>query len=153
MTKLFVKPQISGFFLSSAGIQAVERKYSAKYMGSWALRNKNGGWTETPVDVFYQPNPDTSKGHKKYFGIFMKRDPLFSKEVPMICDATSAFEQPLVGVVCEDGEVLISRFVHDYRTKGDRMIDGGRDYVRRSIHPTATVDVVDGEFVVRGIDE
>jgi hypothetical protein len=54
----------------------------------------------------------------------------------------------MTGIICEDGEVIVSRYRHDYVQKGDRMIDGGRDYTRSSIHPSASVTVVDGEFVV-----
>ena len=48
-------------------------------------------------------------------------------------------------MVCPDGHILISRHVHDYRThvdaNGDKyMVDGGNDYLRRSINNIPAVD-------------
>lgn len=142
MTELFVKILEHGYHFNEKGVKTIEEKYGAKYMGFWCTKNPRGGWNERPVDVFYQPNPNVELGHKHYFGMFVRDDTAF------ICDASSAFEEPMTGVVCEDGEVLVSRYRHDYRTKGDRMVDGGRDYVRRSLHPTATVTVNGPDFVV-----
>ncbi len=139
---MFVNTPKDGYWFNESGIKHIEENYSAKYMGYWCTKNSRGAWNEDPVDVFYQPNPDTDKGHKHYFGIF-RRDESF-----YICDATSAFSNPIIGIPCEDGEVIVSRYRHDYVTKGDRMIDGGRDYTRSSVHPSATINVVDGEFVV-----
>ena len=50
----------------------------------------------------------------------------------MICNAISAVEHPIWGVVAENGDVIYSRFRHDYRWSPDKsvMIDGGRDYTR-----------------------
>jgi len=42
----------------------------------------------------------------------------------------------------------VSRYRHDYRTKGDRMVDGGRDYIRSSLHPTALIIVKDDQFLI-----
>lgn len=131
-----------GYHFNANGISKIEDKYGAKYLGFWCTKSLDGNWNETPVDVFHQPNPDTSKGHSEYFGMFRRGDRVW------ITNAESAFSEPMTGVICDDGKVLISRYRHDYRTKGDRMIDGGRDYTRRSLHPTATVTVVDGNFVI-----
>ena len=143
MAELFVKIPEHGYHFNEKGVARIEEKYGAKYMGFWCTKNPRGGWHETPVDVFYQPNPNIELGHKHYFGMFVR------DETPFICNASSAFEETMTGVVCEDGEVLISRYCHDYRTKDDRMVDGGRDYTRRSLHPTATVTVVDSNFVIK----
>jgi hypothetical protein len=139
---MFVTIPEQGYHFSRGQIKVIEDKYNAKYMGYWCTKRLNGGWNERPVDVFYQPEPDTEKGHKHYFGMFVQDSAVW------ITDATSAFEEPITGIICEDGEVIVSRFRHDYVTKGDRMIDGGRDYVRSSLHPSASVTVIDGNFVV-----
>jgi hypothetical protein len=68
----------------------------------------------------------------------------------MITDAASAFSEPITGLLTEDGEVLVSRFRHDYVTKGPYMIDGGRDYLRTSGNADSAlvkITVVNGEFV------
>lgn len=139
---MFVEIPKQGYHFSQEQIMVIEQKYNAKYMGPWCTKHSRGWWNETPVDVFYQPNPDAEKGHTHYFGMF------FQGPRCWITDATSAFSEPMTGIICEDGEVIVSRYRHDYVQKGDRMIDGGRDYTRSSIHPSASVTVVDGEFVV-----
>jgi hypothetical protein len=50
----------------------------------------------------------------------------------MITNAISAFEHPMLGVVADDGEVIVSGYRHDYRRSKDGtvFIDGGRDYTR-----------------------
>jgi hypothetical protein len=50
----------------------------------------------------------------------------------MICDAITATQEDIWGVVANDGEVIYSRYRHDYRTSkdGSVMIDGGRDYTK-----------------------
>ena len=116
----------NGYWISGAQIPKMEEYYKSKYMGYWTIKGKDGEWTEEPVDVFYNPNPDVSKGHSHYFGLFLKNNSL------MITNAESAFSGPIVGVECEDGEVLVSRFRHDYVMKGNKFIDGGRDYTRHS---------------------
>jgi hypothetical protein len=141
--ELFVNTPKDGYHLTEKQISIAEEKYGAKYMGYWCTKRLDGGsWNERPVDVFYQPNPDTSKGHSNYFGLFVQEGNLW------ITNAASAFEEPITGIVCEDGEVIVSRFRHDYVTKGDRMIDGGRDYVRASLHASARITVVEDKFVV-----
>lgn len=111
-------------------------------MGFWTIKNKHGGWSDDPVDVFYNADPDTSKGHTNYFGMFIRDGVLY------ITEASSAFSEPIAGMPTPDGEVLVSRYRHNYVTKGDRMIDGGRDYIRASMHETVTVTVNGGEFVI-----
>ena len=144
MTDLYVTIPEDGFYFKSKSLRIIEEKYGAKYMGYWCTKRLDGkSWNERPVDVFYQPNPDTSKGHTNYFGMFVQEDTVW------ITNAITAFEEPITGVICEDGEVIVSRYRHDYVTKGDRMVDGGRDYVRSSLHPMAKIEVVDGQFVVK----
>lgn len=142
MTKLYVNTPKDGYYFKASGIKQIEEKYGAKYMGYWCTKSARGGWNEQPVDVFYQPNPNVELGHKHYFGMFVQN------ETPYICDASSAFGEPIYGMPCEDGEVIVSRYCHNYVTKGDRMIDGGRDYTRSSVHPTVKITVVEDKFVI-----
>lgn len=132
----------NGYHFVRNSIEKIEEKYGAKYMGYWCTKRPNGDWHELPVDVFYQPNPDTSKGHTNYFGMYIQNETVW------ITEASSAFSEPIIGVICEDGQVLVSRYRHDYQTKGDRMIDGGRDYTRRSMHPVAKITVVEDRFII-----
>jgi hypothetical protein len=110
-------------------------------MGYWCTKKPSHDWNESPVDVFYVENPDRTKGHTNYFGMFKREGAVY------ITDASSAFSESISGVLCEDGEVLVSRYRHDYVRKGSHMVDGGRDYMKCSISPQVAVHVVNGEYV------
>lgn len=106
-------------------IDVIEQKYGgAIYMGPWTTKRPNGGWNDLPVEVFYQPNPDTEKGHSHYFGIFVRENQVF------ITNAESAFSEPIAGVLASSGEVVVSRYAHDFVQREGFFIDGGRDYCR-----------------------
>ena len=145
---MFIKTPESYHFDSKFAIQMVEREYKAKYMGYWCIKRDDGVWSEIPLDVFYQPNPDLEKGHSYYFGLYT---------VPgrgvFIADASSAFSEPITGILTDDGEVIVSRYRHDCVMKGDYMIDGGRDYTRSGGGKFVNVTVKDGEFVLELSDE
>jgi len=121
------------YHFTPAGIQRIEQQYDAKYMGYWCAIGANGGWMETPLDVFYVQNPDTSKGHSNYFGMFTRNDQVY------ITNALSCFSEPMTGIV-ENGVVYVSRYRHDYVvTPTGVSIDGGRDYVKTGLmQPAAT---------------
>jgi hypothetical protein len=148
---MFIKTPEDGFHFNKNGITKIAEQYGARYMGSWAIRNKFG-WSIDPVDVFYQPNPDVSKGHSHYFGMFRN----FENQT-MITDAASAFSEPITGLLTENGEVFVSRYRHDFVQKGPYMIDGGRDYLRTSGRNAdgklVKVTVVKGEFQFEVYDE
>lgn len=135
------------YHFNADGIKKIEEAYKAKYLGPWAVKRKNG-WSEQPVDVFYQPNPDLSKGHSHYFGMFLAGD-----GGVYITDAKSAFSEPITGIRCSDDTVIVSRYRHDYVVGGGFFIDGGRDYIRAGGNklPKETdyvkITVKDGEFV------
>lgn len=136
---MFIKTPSKGFYLDEAGIKKVESSFGdSVYMGYWCTKAKGGGWTSKPVDVFYQPNPDLSKGHTHYFGILVEYGSLY------ILNAEPVFSVPIFGVLTDDGEVIVSRYRHDCVVKGNHMIDGGRDYERRSVGSTLVKITVDG---------
>ncbi len=144
MNTMFIKTPENGFHFNSDGIAKIAEHYGAKYMGPWSILRQSG-WSIDPVDIFYQPNPDLSKGHSHYFGMFRT----FEGQA-MITNAESAFSEPITGLLTDDGEVLVSRYRHDYVEKGPYMIDGGRDYLRTSGNNAdgklVKITVVDGEF-------
>lgn len=134
--------RMDGYYLSQKSVAKVESLYNAVYMGAWAIKLLSGGWSGAPVDVFYVAEPDTSKGHKHYFGLFI-RD--MSSEM-RICDATSAFSEPISGIE-EDGTVYVSHYRHDLvKTPSGGFIDGGRDYCRTNVAPNVKVTVEGSEF-------
>ena len=138
---MFIKIAENGYHFNANGIAKIETMYGGKYMGYWTIKDKHGNWSEMPVDVFYQPNPDRSKGHTNYFGMYRSHD-----DHVMITNAESAFSEPITGVLTDDGEVIVSRYRHDYVTKDNKMVDGGRDYLRRSAGDLVKVTIVGDEF-------
>lgn len=139
--KYFIEIPRNGYWLNTEGIETVEKHYQAKYMGAWCIRDKHGNWTEQPVDIFYIANPDTSKGHTNYLGMFIKEGKF------MVTDGSTAFSNSMVGIVTENNEVLVSHYRHDYVTKDGFMIDGGRDYTKTNCGRQVTVTVNNGEFI------
>lgn len=138
---MFVHIPKDGYWFSGAQIPKIEERYKAKYLGYWAIKDSHDNWTEEPVDVFYVADPDKSKGHTHYFGLFQQKDLSV-----MICKADSAFSEPIVGIRLENSEVLVSRYRHDCASKGEGadevFIDGGRDYLRVGGNNLELVEVI-----------
>lgn len=105
---------------------AVEEKYNASFVGYFSIKDKDGKYTDSPVEVYYQPNPKTELGHTNYFGLFQRDGTTF------ICNAASAFEEPISGIKAENGNIIFSGHNHDYRRSSDNsvFVDGGRSYLR-----------------------
>ena len=120
------------YWFPRESIKKIENYYGAKYMSYWCIRDKTGNWSDIPVEVFYQPNPDISKGHSHYFGLFVSD----ITEKVMITDAASAFSGQINGIL-EDDIVYVSRYRHDFTRTPRRgsSIDGGRDYLNLSGDP------------------
>lgn len=107
-------------------ISKIEQKYNAKYIGDFCVRTSSGNWSEDPSALFYAEAPDTEKGHTHYFGIRK----YMGKYV--IHKGDSAFENGIRGVRAENGQIIYSRYRHDYvkSDDGSVFVDGGRDYLR-----------------------
>lgn len=114
------------YWLTEEGVRKIEKLKGAYFMGHWCTKSPQGFWNESPVDVFYVSCPDVSRGHTNYFGMFSRDGHLY------ICEASTAFLEPITGVVADDGEVIASRYRHDFQQRKGVMIDGGRDYIRSS---------------------
>lgn len=143
---MFIKTPTDGYWLKEASIKKTEELYNAKYMGYWCTkRNDNESWNDLPVDVFYVENPDRDKGHTNYFGLFVQNEALW------ITNAASAFSETMSGIETDDGEVIVSRYRHDYVEKDKYMIDGGRDYLRTSGGPFVRIRVEGPEFVIERV--
>lgn len=106
-------------------IDRIEKKYNAQYVGDFCLRTVSGTWAESPAAVFWQETPPV-EGYSNYFGIIVRSG------VPYITSGASAFEKPIQAMVAKNGEVIYSRWRHDYRSSRDGTVtvDGGRDYMR-----------------------
>ncbi len=110
-------------------IEEVEKKYNAVYMGDFSLQTKSGHWSDSPAAIFYVENPDISKGHSHYFGLFIRyNDPIDPDDTSvLITRGDSAFSEPLQGIKADNGEVIVSCYRHHYIESEDKsvMIDGG----------------------------
>jgi hypothetical protein len=134
------------YHFTQNGIRTIEQKYQAQYLGYWCCKRAGGGWAETPLDVFYVENPDRSKGHTNYFGMFV------SDGRVMITNAESCFSESMTGIL-ENGVVYVSRYRHDMvPTPLGKTIDGGRDYVKTSVVPDPAQDQIhNAERVLSGM--
>jgi len=131
-------------FYQSVNIESIERLYEAKYVGAWSIKEKSGNWSLHPVEVFYQPIlKDPS--HKHYFGVYLGPEGHVH-----ICDATSAFSDPIAGAVANDDEIIVSGYRHDYRKSrdGSVFIDGGRDYIKTNTRKLVNLTMVEGNLIV-----
>jgi hypothetical protein len=115
-------------FLKQDDIARIEEKYNAKYVFESCCKDKNGNWGNFPAAIFYTPkaHPEGSN----YFAMY------FSHGHLMIADGFSATEKHIVGVEAFNGDIIYSRYRHDYRTSpdGSVFIDGGRDYLRSGMY-------------------
>lgn len=130
------------YWFQAEQIRVLEKRYRARYMGFWCVRTRDGNWSDYPVEVFFQSRPDVSKAHGQYIGVFLHENK------PVVIDAESAFSEPMTGVLLKSGEVLVSRFRHDYQCRDGVSVDGGRDYSKVSARATQVdVQVSQGEFL------
>lgn len=144
---MHIKP-INRESIQPIDIDSIEKKYSGRYIGDFCIKKNSDTWTETPLAIFYNPTP-LKPEHSNYFGIMV-----VSKTSYIITNGASAFCEPIVGVVADDGEVVYSRYRHDYVVSSDNsvFIDGGRDYCRSSGSKMVHLNMIDGEFKITEIN-
>ena len=121
-------------FLTAKGIEIVEQKMNARYVFETCLKNRDGGWANIPVAIFY-----TEQAHPRgsnWFGLY--QDAMTGRF--MITDGISATE-PFQGILIDD-EVVYSRYRHDFREHRGVFVDGGRDYTRMGGDRIAEAKVV-----------
>jgi hypothetical protein len=129
--------------LSERQIEAIEERFSAKYVFETQLKLRSDKWSAFSAAVFYteEPHPEGSN----WFGIW-NNDGRF-----MISNAISAVEEPFFGAVAENGDVIYSRHLQDFRESEDKsvFVDGGRDRFRHDLeHEIVKLKVVKDKVVV-----
>ncbi|NCQ51866.1 hypothetical protein GW796_08230 [archaeon] len=125
------------------GIKYFEEKYNAKYIADLCLKTVDGGWVNEPAAIFYQETPPQPE-YSNYFAVFVRNGKTY------ITSGKSTVEGTIAGIESDDGEVIFSRYRHDYRQSkdGSVFIDGGRDYVK-SNNPSRLVEIkIDGDEMV-----
>ena len=146
------------------GIAKIEARKDAVYVCDTCLRSPRGGWNNEPVAIFWNKNPDNiPKGGSAWFGLFYRHDRIgfdggLGEPTLYITNAISAVQTPdgesvtITGVIAENGDVIYSRYRHDYRLSpdGTAMVDGGRDYLRTGPVGLGTVElqIREGELCV-----
>lgn len=106
-------------------IKKIEEHYSANYLLDLCVKNNKDVWSEIPIAIFYNKNPNITEGHSNYFGIFLRDNQT------IICNAKSVADVDWYGVIDDNDMVYLSRYRHDYReTPEGYFIDGGQDYQR-----------------------
>lgn len=119
-------------------ISEIEKQYKVEYIGDFSIKDKHGVYTTKPISIFYQENPKTELGHSNYMGLYCTYkyvDHEITTDKLFICDGKSAFEEPLTGVIADNGQIIISCYTHDYVISDDDsvFVDGGRDYLKTNI--------------------
>lgn len=107
----------------------VEEKYNAKYIGDFALKTRDGGWSISPGQLYWQEKPPV-EGYSNYFAIITQNGGVFITSGQCVADVEIS--------ACRSGdEILYSRYRWDNRTSkdGNCSIDGGRDYTKWSGTP------------------
>ena len=107
-----------------------------KYVCTSAL-----GSQDFTTDVFYRPTPHPEFGNK-YFGLYHDH----MRGHMMITNADQ-IESLDFGMIEDDGKYYYSQHRHDYKVVGEKMIDGGRAYIRSGAHAVQVLKIKDGEFV------
>ena len=114
-------------FLKPEGIAKIEDAYNAKYVFESCIKTIDGGWGDFPAAIFYTETPHPRGSN--YFGVYVDHNGEF-----MITNGISATEP--FDALQIDEDIIYSRYRHDFREHNGYMVDGGRDYFRRSADGT-----------------
>jgi hypothetical protein len=111
-----------------------------KYVCTTDLRN-----SDIPADIFYRETPHPQFGNY-YFGILRHNDQTMITNA----DIVESFEFSMIEDA--DGKYYYSQSHHDYKVVGDKMIDGGRAYIRSS-GSTTSMRIKSGKFYAVDIED
>ena len=92
------------------------------------------------ADIFYRETPHPVFGNY-YFGLY--HDHMRGHMMITNADTVESFD---FGMIESEGKYYYSQHRHDYKVVEDKMIDGGRAYIRSS-GGTDVFKIQDGEFV------
>lgn len=129
----------------SDATESIEKTYNAKYVIDACLKAADGSWINSPAAIFH-----TEVAHPAGSNYMA----LYWSEIHngwMITDGIGAVEGVFNGVLFDDGELVHSRFRHDYFVHREAMADGARDYYKTSGCPEGSRHIkfkVDGPNLV-----
>jgi hypothetical protein len=136
-------------FLSPHVIKLIEEKKNAKYVCETCIKDKHDNWANQPAAIFMCPEPHPVSG-SKYLAV-IGRPMLLDDGVNLVyTNGQSAVDTPIAGIIAKNGDIIYSRFRHDYRTSEDGTvtIDGGRDYTKTTCTDT-TIRNPSGDIIAR----
>jgi len=102
--------------------------------------------SDVPVDVFYRATPHPEFGNR-YFGLYWE----YFRDHLMITNADFV-ESLEFGMIEVDGKYYYSQSHHDYKVVGDKMIDGGRQYIKTNTN-TVVMRVINGKFIAKDVED
>ena len=102
--------------------------------------------SDVPVDVYYRKTPHPEFGNR-YFGLY--HDHVRGHTMITNADIVESLE---FGMIEVDGKYYYSQSHHDYKVVGDKMIDGGRAYIRSSGGTTA-MHIKNGKFYIKELED
>ena len=102
--------------------------------------------SDVPVDVFYRETPHPEFGNR-YFGLYY--DNVRGHTMITNADIVESLE---FGMIDVDGKYYYSQSHHDYKVVGDKMIDGGRMYVKSS-GGTTMMRIINGKFIAKDVED
>lgn len=109
--------------LEHSNIRSVEQSRQCRYVCEWPLLNDGNKPTETML-LFW--NDVAHPQGSNWMALFFHDGGWYVR------DGISASRHPIHCPVSQDGQVMLSKHRHDYRTSkdGSIAIDGGRDYTK-----------------------
>ena len=125
----------------------VEKFYSdkdgvpVKYVCTSALSDE-----ARAMDIFYRETPHPEFGNR-YFGLYYDT----IRDHTMITNADKV-ESLEFGMIEVDGKYYYSQSHHDYKRIGNKMIDGGRVYIRSS-GCDVVLRIIDGKFFAKDVED
>lgn len=102
--------------------------------------------SDVPCDIFYRAEPHPNFGNR-YFGLYWDT----IRDCTMITNA-DIVESLEFGMIEVDSKYYYSQSHHDYKTIGDKMIDGGRAYIRSS-GGAITTYIKNGKFYIKELED
>ena len=96
------------------------------------------------MDIFYRPTPHPKFGNR-YFGLYTNH--LHQDKPTIMITNADTIESLEFGMIESKGKYYYSQHRHDYKVIDDKMIDGGRAYIRSGTHDVDVFKIQDGEFV------
>ena len=132
---------LKSYVFTEENIAIIEKTKSAKYV----IDTEKEGF---PCAVFYgdEAHPVSNS---RYFILYCSASEIVGSKL-WIADGSFIEEQTITGVIADDGEIMFSRYRHDYRTStdGSVFIDGGRAYTRSNTDNFVTINIINGEVWV-----